>query len=150
MVSTNHFRGRRLSRTLRAPISPRKPHAAAAAAEPPPILAGVIWGCTCDNGLGPATIPVHQAFPTLISPDTWQEVGLTQEGDAYRLTIFFTDPVGPNNIAMDVEQFGSFNGEAGITDWFWDGVSTVVFGPEAWQDFGGAPVGTLTIYLPFP
>lgn len=150
MVSTNHFRGRRLGKSLRAPISPRKPHAEAAAAEPPPVLAGLIWSCTSDVGLGVSTIPLHQAFPVDFGGGQWRESGLDQEGHGYLLIVFLDFDPNPMNVVLQIDTDIFPLQSAVITTWIWDGVTPLVLGPTAWEDGGGVPVGDITGYFPFP
>jgi len=150
MVSTNHFRGRRLSRTLRAPISPRKPHAEAAAAAPPPPPVGVRWSLTVDNGGGLAEIPEHEAVPTLIAPGEWQELGTAPGVVQYWLQVLFTDEFTPLYFFVYLDQGFGFQFAAEITSFFWDGVTPTVFGPTDWvQDFP-PELGNVTASLPFP
>lgn len=113
------------------------------------MLSGLIWSCISDVGLGVSTIPLHQADPVDFGGGEWREVGVDEEGHGYLLIVTIDIDPNPMNVVLliDTDIFPSQS--AVVTSWLWDGSSTIVLGPTAWEDGGGSPSGNITGYLPF-
>jgi hypothetical protein len=149
MVSTNHFRGRKLGGNLRSPVSPRRPHVDAVVVIPPPPPGFNTWDIDADFGDGPSTVASHTSAPTETSPNNWAEFGTDQQGNSFALLILYDDFNLQISTQYVVDQGSGFNVLAVIDPLTWDGVSETEFPPANWVATGMSASGTIIVKVPY-
>jgi len=149
MVSTNHFRGRRLSGGKRSPITPRPqgngpfpPHYEQAS--------GCNRWCVQAAHLPDiSTVPLHTAVPYFVADNNWREDGFDTDGREYHLDILWDQFSFNLNFFYLVGPLVNYDYWALQNNFPWDGRTPFTFGPYGFDPGWDWANGSITAFVKY-